>query len=323
MRCKGPWATRLGCIQRATRPWSAKSSSRPVDILNKTDISPSAPSHLARALALLAMEARPAVQVVFLLRYAATAGLVLEPSISALVGATGWLLITASIYVLNGLSDLSGDRLNGSTRPLARGWLDVRTASTAILAAALCGLGCCFAVSPLVGALGALMLLLGLAYSTGPRWKDGQLAAGFTIGAGAALTYAAGWATHSSHQWSDLAFAGAVSLWVATASATKDFSDVAGDRLSGRRTLPVAFGPNAASRRVLISTAITAAGTILVSLLTGTAGLATFAIALGTCALVVAFAPARSAAPPSDRRPYRVYMVTQYSAHGLMMVPAV
>jgi 4-hydroxybenzoate polyprenyltransferase len=74
------------------------------------------------------VEARPAVQIIFLLRFLAARSLsghggrhLLDGR--ALLAAVVWEGVILSIYLYNGVADVVEDRLNESTRPIASGLL--------------------------------------------------------------------------------------------------------------------------------------------------------------------------------------------------------
>lgn len=269
-------------------------------------------------------ESRPAVQAMFLLRFAATSALLRHPSLDSVLAGVGWVLTTASFYVLNGISDVFGDRANGSTRPLASGRLRRRTAWRLATISGGAGVVICFRVDVLCGALAAGLAALGVAYSVGPRLKAHALTAALTIGAGAGLTYLGGWAIRGPITLGQVAFAAALSAWVAAACSTKDFSDVEGDRLAGRRTLPAVFGLACASWIVSGASLAAALAVVAAAVVAHTAFLAVGLLALGAAALPVACRKARRGKNRDRRRlAYRVYMLTQYAVNGAMVLVGV
>lgn len=272
----------------------------------------------------MAVESRPAVQAVFLLRFASMGVVALDLASAVVLGAVGWLHITTAIYVLNGMSDLNGDRANGSNRPLAVGLLGIATARSAVAICALTGLALSFTTSLTLGMLSTAMLLLGLGYSYGPCWKAGRHSACCVIGAGAALTYSAGAAAGGAMTSPALSYTAMLSIWIAFASVSKDFSDTHGDRLTGRRTAPVELGHAQASRALTISTTLAAAALVAVSTACDHYWMPTIAIVSGTAALTVALLlPQEPASRSRSRRPYRIYMVTQYAAGAALLATAV
>src|SRR5215212_2004128 len=88
----------------------------------------------ARILYRCFLEARPAVQGIFLLRFLAGASFA-SPlfaggvSCSLLAGAALWICATLSVYIFNGVMDVEEDRINSSSRPVARGKLKVTHAA--------------------------------------------------------------------------------------------------------------------------------------------------------------------------------------------------
>src|SRR5437763_7685250 len=91
-------------------------------------------------------ESRPPVQVIFQLRF--LTGYLLARPLPGIRGATTfvpaaalWLLATVAIYLLNGCADVTEDRVNGSSRPIAAGLLPVQLALRVVAALALLALG--------------------------------------------------------------------------------------------------------------------------------------------------------------------------------------
>jgi len=168
---------------------------------------------------------------------------------------------------------------------------------------------------------GTASLALGVAYSVGPNLKRSALAAGFSVATAAALTYVAGALTcHAS--------AGMVAVftvwaaWIGVVSVVKDLSDVAGDRLEGRRTLPVLLGPVRAAWATVVAAACCAAGFVVtVWLLAPSALLVAWVVSGGSALLVATLAAVR---PGQDRhtlrRPYRTFMVTQFGVNLVFLL---
>jgi len=269
-------------------------------------------------------EARPVVQVIFQLRFfagaavAAPAGIVNRP-LPLLLGALAWLCATWFVYLLNGLSDQVEDRRNGSARPLATGALPIGAARRIVAGLAGVALLLAGAVSLRLVGLVAVMLVLGWLYSAGPRPQKGNLL-GFVlvVAAGGIVTYLAGSAAVGGPVELELMVVMvAMSLWMALAGTTKDLSDVAGDRAAGRRTLPVLLGARGARRLmaglVLLAGGVLLAGALLVAptLLVPAAVLAAGAVTVAGCLLTGAGAAGRC----RQRRPYRIFMASQYAVH--------
>jgi 4-hydroxybenzoate polyprenyltransferase len=293
-------------------------------------------SHENRALAVFRsvrlawLEARPVVQLIFMLRF--TAGVVLssgavqrvvEPAVA--VAMLAWLAATWAIYLLNGVADLVEDRGNASTRPIASGRLSTGVASRFVVALAAFALFVAAVVSLRLLVLVVLMLVVGGAYSVGPyplkRSMTGFL---FSVGALGLLTYLAGWCAVGveTPNRSLLLFGAAMSIWMGTAGSTKDLSDVRGDRLAGRRTPPLVLGEGRA--RVMIAILAGLDGcSFLISALTWIDPLVPAATAVCAGAAMIAAAvlsPFSRGDRGKQRRPYRIFMVTQYYAHVTLLL---
>lgn len=284
-------------------------------------------SRLAR---MVVAESRPPVQIVFLLRmvaFAAASGGIGRLVGIACLGVLGWSLLSMAVYVFNGISDVDGDRTNASGRPIARGELppDLALRVTGVLAAA--GLGLCALCSGRLVLLGLAALVLGGRYSAG-RLPLKAATAGVTVsvGGGVLLCYAAGATIAGPGTALTTALFGlAEAAWVGLCAVTKDFSDVEGDRLAGRRTWPIVFGERGARRVVAgcstalgaVFAALAATGTIGMTVAAGVAALG--ALAVAAAALLVPATGDRT----TRRRPYRTLMVTQYAVNVALLVGAV
>ncbi len=259
------------------------------------------------------------MQFVFLLRLAAATGILRHPSLRLATLVAGWLLLTIPIYVFNGVTDVQTDDANLSHRPIASGRLKARTALGACLPLAAVGLALCLAIGPAEGCVGAGMLALGWAYSAGPCLKKAALGFAAVIGAGAALTYIAGWLARGQLTAAQLWLGLAISLWVGLCCASKDFSDVAGDALAGRRTWPVVLG---ARRAAVLLCALTVIATIILALtvtLTSSSTLILTALVCGSFSLIVSLLRCTDADTRTiTRRPYKAFMLTQYTVNIAM-----
>ncbi|BBH15759.1 homogentisate phytyltransferase [Nocardioides baekrokdamisoli] len=261
------------------------------------------------------------MQLVFLLRFAAAAAALHQPRLRAAEGGVGWVLVTAAFYVLNGVSDVAGDRANGSTRPLASGLLSVRGAVAGLILLGLLGVAACFGAGLMCGELACVLAVLGVCYSIGPRLKENAFAAALTIGGGAGLTYVAGWSLNGAPSAAHVEFAGVLSFWIAVACATKDFSDVEGDRLAGRHTVATMLGVKGASHLVSLLSAGASGALLLTSWLAHFEIVPALLVVLGSWVLPSAGSrAARSTGRRPKRSAYRVYMATQYAANGSMIV---
>lgn len=284
-----------------------------------------------QVLALCLVESRPTVQVIFLLRFLAGAALG-GPGTPAgqgrhvTIGATVWFCLVSAIYLLNGASDVIEDRCNGSKRPIARGRLPVQLAIQVAIAMAVLGLGLSTLVPGLLP-LAAGQLLLGLAYSTGPvplkRWP---LSCTFVVVAAGILTYVAGdIAAGGSASPRLVVHAAAMSAWMAVGGLAKDLSDVAGDRVAGRRTCSVVLGETAA-RLIVSATAMVVAGAFLLAVLAYCPSLLTVSgLTLAGAVVLSAVALTRHSrcGRARQRRPYRMFALTQFAAHLTCLVVAI
>ncbi|WP_244210821.1 UbiA family prenyltransferase [Amycolatopsis kentuckyensis] len=270
------------------------------------------------------------MQFVFQLRFAS--GFVLaavargEFTLNSAVfaGAAGWLAATWAIYLMNGIADVVEDRVNGSTRPIARGSLPVTSATVTCFVLSVGALGCCVLVSFRMVVLVVLMLAVGWAYSLGP-YPLKMTVPGFLVSVTALglLTYSAGGcAAGGDGAASLLPFGLVMSLWMSLVGWTKDLSDVEGDRVAGRRTLPVLLGERRA--RTVMAIAVTVVGWGFFAA-AGVAGRHLQPAAAVVCCgsvlvAVLLLVPVRRPGRPVRRRPYRAFMITQYAAHATLLL---
>jgi 4-hydroxybenzoate polyprenyltransferase len=146
---------------------------------------------------------------------------------------------------LNQIYDLTNDRVNKPGRPIPSGRMSLREAGwvSAILFAVALGLAALVNVQCFALALAAALLTW--AYSAPPlRTKRRGLWANITIAVPRGLLLkVAGWSTVKSIFGSEPWFIGSIfGLFLLGASTTKDYSDIAGDRADGCRTLPIVYG---------------------------------------------------------------------------------
>ncbi|MFH7597069.1 UbiA family prenyltransferase [Streptomyces racemochromogenes] len=289
---------------------------------------------LAETARLCWQEARPVVQVAFLLRFAVGAVCAAQPPQSpgrpVLGLASLWCAVVCA-YLLNGVTDVQEDRVNGSWRPIARGDLPERTAARATVLLACAALLLGGLAGPGVVAWTAAFLGLGWAYSAEPvkaKCSSGRCA---LVVCGLGLTaYGAGVAA-SGGGWTATGalVAGVMSAWMALVGAVaKDLGDVSGDAAGGRRTVAVVRGP-AAARALAVAGALavgTAAPTLAL-LWAEPALAAAVPVALGAVWVVVRVlrGARREHAGRAERRgAYRAFMVTQYAANlAVLTVPFV
>lgn len=271
-------------------------------------------------------ESRPVVQFMFLLRFLSGAVLASggSPDRRLLLGAAAWWLLLTAIYLRNGVADVVEDRGNNSGRPVAAGLLDPDTAAGVARGLAVIGLVLAARHGLALLGLGAAVIGLGWAYSAGPRPLKNSVG-GFLVVVigGGALTYLAGSvAGGGSRTGALLCFALEMSLWIGLAGWTKDLSDTDGDAAAGRRTLPVRLGYRRATVVMAVAALAVATTFLVVSVRLVTSLMPSAAITVaGAVVIAVLLSRSRDAnLRPVRRRPYRVFMVTQYLAHLLVLV---
>lgn len=272
------------------------------------------------------LEGRPVVIGVFALRFVVGSVLVTgaqrsTPEVWA--AGTSWLLAVWAVYLINGISDIEGDRLNGSSRPLASGRLAKRSATA--IAVALLALSLLTATlfhGPFFLAVVAFVCL-GLVYSLGP-WaaKKVGVAALLVAAAGVFLTYlAAAHVVTDAVPASAFAFALVAASWIALVGHTKDFGDVAGDAAEGRRTLPVVLGEDRARRVVAIGTgSLSAIAVVLGVVVEQLRTLLVFGAA-GPVVIVLLFV-SHGGGRGVAKRPYRAFMTGQYALNVAALLGA-
>lgn len=275
-------------------------------------------------------EGRPMVQGIFALRFCCAALLAdlhtngaVWPKVAAVLGC--WVAATWAIYLLNGVADVVEDRENRSIRPIARGTLPVDQAKSVVVALAALAVGAAALISPVVCLLVVLHLAAGIAYSTGPHPFKGNIPGFFgAVVALGGLTYLCGWYSSGATEIGAplLVFGGAMSLWMAFGGATKDLSDTAGDRLAGRRTLPVVLGDRAARLAMAIGASALGWGFLVAALVWAPSVLpVAFVVCAGSIALAIVVTGNMSRGERfCRRRPYGTFMITQYAAHLTLLV---
>jgi 4-hydroxybenzoate polyprenyltransferase len=274
-------------------------------------------------------EARPMVQLMVLLRFAAAALLSgVAPGWRPGLGCAAMLLTSTAVYLVNGLTDLPADIANGSRRPLARGDLTVRHGQIGAWSCGSAGLLLGLAAGPLVAGCAIAMAVAGLCYSCGRRaWKNRPAAAAAGIAVLGASTYLAGAVgAGSPHRLLSALLLGLVmTAWMSLVGAqAKDFSDAFGDVLAGRFTAAGGAADRALRRRVAAA-ALAIALTFCLLAVRYAAQLIWPAAALLLSAGVVAALALRGSSSGSrarTRRPYRAFMVGQYIANLLAIAVA-
>jgi 4-hydroxybenzoate polyprenyltransferase len=273
----------------------------------------------ARPISLL-RESRPPVQIVFLMRSIAATGVIRWPETKTVLLIIGWWMLTTAVYVFNGVTDLAADLGNDSHRPIASGELSLRDALVACVVLSAGGLTLCGLVGPLDFVLGVALLVLGWAYSAGPAWKNNAVGFAAVVGAGAGLTYAAGMVCRGSVDSDDVIMASGLAVWIGLCCASKDFSDIPGDRLAGRHTWPVVLGPQRAARLLAALSVLVGVGFLALTIRVGHDIETGSVLALGSIALAVVVIRTSSAAQrQTRRRSYRTFMATQYAANLAMI----
>jgi 4-hydroxybenzoate polyprenyltransferase len=271
-------------------------------------------------------EARPVVIGVFALRFAVGGALAaglggVTPSLW--LAGVSWTLAVWGVYLVNGISDIEGDRLNGSARPLASGRLSERfavgTASALLVLSVLLA-------TPIPGPFTSAVLAfiaLGLLYSLGP-WaaKNVGAAALVVAAAGIFLTYVA--AAHVVTETvppSIYAFALVASSWIAVTGHTKDFGDVAGDAAEGRKTLPVVLGERRARIVVAMGTAVVSMSAIALAVAVEQLRTLLFLGVAGPF-VVVALLRGLREGRQGQKRPYQAFMAGQYALNVAALLAA-
>jgi 4-hydroxybenzoate polyprenyltransferase len=280
-----------------------------------------------RSVAWCVVEARPAVQVMFLLRFATAGVLTALPGtgwdVARIAGAAlVWWAAVVAVYLFNGLADAAEDRANGSRRPIATERVSPGLARRWVV---VFGLTALLGAWPL-GLFGPVTLLLALGYLySGPPFhlKRHPILAIVAALGGGILTYGAGYLV-TAGPWrvgegrSLMLFALMMTMWMGLVGGiAKDFSDIAGDAIASRRNLTLRLGLHRV--RWLVSlVALTIGAAFPVAAWRWVPDLLPAALlTLGGAALlgVVSISSLSHGDRIRRRRPYRVFMVTQYATH--------
>jgi 4-hydroxybenzoate polyprenyltransferase len=272
------------------------------------------------------VEARPSVQVIFLIRLLCGAVLAISQRHEIAPGRlladlATWESAIACIYLFNGVTDMNEDRINKSGRPIARGDLKPATALRITILLGAFALAGGLLLGGAYSWLTPAILVLGYLYS-GPPFclKRRSGGTGLIVVIAGLLTYYAGYAGSggSIQGKTVIMFSLAMSLWMGLVGATtKDFSDAEGDAASGRQTGVVRYGE--LRIRVLASAAALALGAgFLVTAASSAVVLiwpAAVTAAGAGAVTVLALTRLSTGGRHQLRRPYRAFMVTQYLAH--------
>lgn len=275
------------------------------------------------------IEARPVVAVMFTLRYLTAAVLAQGADRAAVVrvlaGAAIWVLAVLSTYIVNGTMDVAEDRINGSRRPIASGRLPMAAARRIAAAAEVIAVAGSLALGSAFACLVLAFLVVGYLYSAPPCCAKRHAAACALTGVLLALlTYCAAYAAAGAHRVSraSVIFCVIMSLWTGiVGSIVKDIPDVIGDMAAGRRTIAVMLGETGA--RTLACAAALAIGVSFtaVAMLAAPVLLAPSVAALAGALLVaiITAMPLSGGASDRGRRPYKAFMMTQYTVHICML----
>lgn len=271
------------------------------------------------------LESRPTVQGIFLLRFltgASFAGPVFAggTNLSLWIGAGLCVCATLSIYILNGVMDIREDRINGSSRPVARGELAVVHAAGVAVGLAVLSVVGGFALAGSLGWNITLALVLGWVYS-GPPWHLKRWPAGLAVVAmlGGLLIYHAGYAANGGggDVLSFCIFAGVMALWMGLVGQTKDLSDIEGDKQAGRKSAPVVWGEDAARLAISAVALLLGGGNLALALfLAPDLLIEALTLMFGALAVAVVALGSWSRGEKARRRiPYRAFMLAQYGTH--------
>jgi 4-hydroxybenzoate polyprenyltransferase len=268
------------------------------------------------------LEARPVVQGVFALRF--TVGGLLPSTGShmligqGLIGQVAWLAAVWFIYLANGLSDIAGDQLNKSGRPLASGRLMASDARTIVLVLALVSCLAACLVNWIFLVLTGLMLTLGLCYSMGrfaaKRWS---VSSSVVVGSAGFMTYVSGATAYSGSVSTDVVvYALILSLWMLVAGNYKDFGGEHGDKATGRRSLPILLGRRRAGLLIWAACLPLTIGAVVVS----ESEPRLWGLILLIPAVAVMAISWASSAQWFIRVPYIAFMVSQYLINAVTSV---
>ncbi|MGV4985738.1 UbiA family prenyltransferase [Streptomyces sp. NRAIS4] len=272
------------------------------------------------------LETRPGVQTLYVVRFltAAVLGVMTSGgsvSWSLVAALASWIFSNMFVYLLNGLMDVTEDRINGSQRPIAAGLLSISQATRVAVLFAVLGVALTL-LTPLPACLTLIgHLVLGWLYSGPPLYaKRHPLASSSILVLAGICCYAAGyWATGAGAPNAEtLIFVLAMSLAMGIVGVpVKDLSDIEGDRAAGRRSWPVLWGERNA--RIAICCVALAMGLAFL--------LATFIVAprvVGASAVtmagfsaigVIVLSRLGKGSRSKRRRAFRVFIIGAYCAH--------
>ncbi|MCP8305290.1 MAG: UbiA family prenyltransferase [archaeon] len=168
-----------------------------------------------------------------------------RPTLSILLMAlTSTFFMSLAVYVLNDIADLEVDMLNAPSRPLVTGAVFRKEAFILVLLSNGIGLSVALLINLPAFLVDLAVLLLSISYSA-PRiaLKDRFLIKTLSIGLGGALAMvfgglAAG-ALNSRVLYATIIFFS----FIFVSSPINDLADYIGDKMQGRRTIPIKIGP--------------------------------------------------------------------------------
>lgn len=276
------------------------------------------------------LEARPVVQLIFLLRFMVGASFAGNPilggvNLSLWLGAALWACGALSVYIFNGVMDVEEDWANRSGRPVARGDLKVSHAAIAVTVLGILSIAGSLLLSGLMVWIVIAVLVLGFLYSGPPlylkRWPAG-LAATATVGG--LLTYYAGYVANGGggSVFILCLFSGMMALWMGLVGQTKDLSDAEGDRQAGRRSAPLVWGESGA-RAIYsgLALALSTAYAVCAVLFAKALLLSAVVVLLGALAIAaISLGPWSRGGRSRRRMPYKAFMLTQYGAHLIVLI---
>lgn len=331
-------STRASAASAAGSGAAASRSSGPVSTRWARGFRRTAHAVRRNPLTLSLIEARPQVQLAFALRFSCGAVLAGDarygggfPLARFACGLAVWQCAVVAVYLCNGVVDVTGDRVNGSRRPIAGGDLSPRLATCFTAGFAVVALASAAAIGLGFFAGTAAFLALGAVYSLPPfDVRKRFLGATIVTTAAGLLTYAAGASLDRGLGRPVLLTAAVMAAWMGLIGATtKDFGDSPGDREAGRHTLFGVLGDTGLRRLVALS-ALVVAGSFVV----GASLVAATVVPAAVVMLVGAAVLARHAVHGSvttcdlaDRRardrlrvPYQIFMATQLATHVAVLV---
>ena len=217
-----------------------------------------------------------------------------EPGRRLLVAAVSAVLIGGAANALNDLFDLAIDRINRPGRPLPSGRIAPGWAKGVWATGSAVGLGLSL---PLSAAHVAMALFsVGALYAYNAWLKRLGLVGNGLVAfiLGLALVYG-GWAVGSPEP----ALVGAAFAFLTTLAReiVKDIEDAEGDAQAGARTLPLVYGPQAASNVAALVVAVTLALIPLPFLVLGYSGLYLSGVLLASLLLLRALGLLMTRAP--------------------------